>query len=214
MPSDSASSTPASGQKPKDVRQEIANVVNSKHNTKWTELQVKSKIAYVKSKYREATKLDSTGQGAQVNAKQLKVCPEFTRLHEVYGGRLAANPPPLRQSMHFGNGCAASEITDDESSGLETQDDTLDTDFNTDSQMGPSNVAPPSKRRRGNGISSPAVLTNTIKKIQQLSDQYRLAYDQIKTELRQREQTVEIRERELTEKLLRLMEDWNRLAEE
>ncbi|KAF9144015.1 hypothetical protein BGX30_014104 [Mortierella sp. GBA39] len=79
--------------------------------------------------------LNSTGQGAQVSPKQLEVCPEFTRLHEVYGGSLAANPPPPKQSVHFGDGPATSEITDDESSDLEPQDDTSDTDFNAGIQV-------------------------------------------------------------------------------
>ncbi|KAF9092284.1 hypothetical protein BGX29_010532, partial [Mortierella sp. GBA35] len=177
-------------QKPKDIRQEIANVVNSQHNTNWTELQVKSKIGYVKTKYHEAAKMNSTGQGAQVTSKQLEVCPEFTRLHE---------------------------ITDDESSDLEPHEDTSDIDFNAGSQAEPFNVVPPNKRRRGNGVAgimSPAVLATSVEEFKQMSDQHRLAYDETKIELSQREQAVEIRERELTEKLLRLAEDSNRLAEE
>jgi hypothetical protein len=122
---------PISGQKPKDIRQEIAKVVNSKHNTKWTEGQVKSKIAYVKSKFREAAKMNSTGQGAQVSSKQLEVYPEFPRLHEVYGGNLAANPSPPRQSTHFGDRPTVSEVTDDESSSLDPHDDNFDNDFNS-----------------------------------------------------------------------------------
>ncbi|KAG0284190.1 hypothetical protein BGZ96_011447, partial [Linnemannia gamsii] len=208
--------TPVSGQKPKDVRQEIAGVVNSKHNTKWTELQVKSKIAYVRAKYREATMLNSTGQGAQVNAKQLEVCPEFTRLYKVYGESLAAtmNPTPPKQSVHFGNGRAASEIADDESSNLESQEVSSDTDSNTDSRGEPPNVDPPNKRRRGNGTSSLDVLMTSTKIVQQLLDHYQLTYVQSRTELRQLEQAVEIRERELMEKSLGLMENSNRLAEE
>lgn len=115
---------PISGQKPKDVRQEIANVVNNKHNTKWTEGQVKSKIAYVKSKYREAAKKNSTGEGAQVSNEQLEVCPEFLRLHEVYGGSLSANPLPPKQTADFGEAHTAPEFTDEDSSDFEDPSDT------------------------------------------------------------------------------------------
>ncbi|OAQ26926.1 hypothetical protein K457DRAFT_157300 [Linnemannia elongata AG-77] len=203
---------PVSGQKPKDIRQEIANVVNNKHNTKWTELQVKSKIAYVKSKYRDVAKMNSTGLGAQVVAKQLEVCPEFTRLHEVYGRILAVNPPLPKQSAHFEDGPTTTyEITDDESSDLEPHEDASDTDLNA----APSSIAPPNKRRRGNGISSPAELKTSIERIKQLSEQYRVVYDETKNELRQREQAVETRERELAEKLLRLSDEARvRLREE
>ncbi|KAF9116841.1 hypothetical protein BGW39_002571, partial [Mortierella sp. 14UC] len=202
------------GQKPKDIRQEIARVVNSKHNTKWTELQVKSKIAYVRTKYREAAKMNSTGQGSQVSSKQLEVCPEFSRLHEVYGGNLAANPPPPKQSVNFGDGPAASEITDDESSDLDPHEDTFDNDSNAGSHAESSNVTPSNKRRKVNGSVSSIVLTNSIEELKHASDQHRQAYDESRNELRQREQTVEIREREVSEKLLRLAEDSNRLAEE
>lgn len=111
--------TPIPGQRPKDIRQEIANVVNNKHNTKWTEIQVKSKIAYVKAKYREAAMLSSTGQEAQVSTRQLEICPEFARLYNVYGGNLSANPPSPKQMADFGGGRMVTEITDDESSELE-----------------------------------------------------------------------------------------------
>ncbi|KAF8949227.1 hypothetical protein BGZ52_006016 [Haplosporangium bisporale] len=190
---------PISGQKPKDIRQEIANVVNNKHNTKWTEGQVKSKIAYVKSKYREAAKKNSTGQGAQVSNEQLEVCPEFLRLHEVYGGSLSANPLPPKQTADFGEAHTAAEFSDEDSSDLE---DPSDTDSHTDSQSKSVN-----KRRKGNGVSSPAVFASSIEKIQQLSDQHRMSYDSTRSELRQREQAIEIRERDLTEKLFRTAEE-------
>ncbi|KAF9336560.1 hypothetical protein BG006_008245 [Podila minutissima] len=200
---------PVSGQKPKDIRQEIANIVNKKHNTAWTELQVKSKIAYSKTKYREAMKLNSTGKGARVSCEQLDLCPEFVRLHQVYGGNLAANPPPPRQSTYFGDEPTAYDISDNESSDLEAHDETSDTDVHDDSPLEPVN-----KRRKGNSITSPEILTTFIDRMQQLSYQHRQAYDENRSELRQRELAIEARERELTEKLLRVAQDLNRLAEE
>ncbi|KAG0333443.1 hypothetical protein BG000_009157 [Podila horticola] len=84
-------------QKPKDIRQKITNVVNNKHKTKCTKVQVQSKIAYIKTKYREAAQLNS-GHGAQVSTKQLQIYPEFTRLHDVYGRSPSANPLPPKQT--------------------------------------------------------------------------------------------------------------------
>ncbi|KFH63680.1 hypothetical protein MVEG_10373 [Podila verticillata NRRL 6337] len=191
---------PISGQKQKDICREIANVVNYKHNTNWSEGQVKSKIAYVKAKYREAAVLSSTGQEAQVFTRQLEICPEFARLYYVYGGNLSANPPSPKQMQmaDFGGGHTVTEITDDESSELEE----AYTDTHTDSQS-----EPVTKRRRENGVSAPAVFATFIERVQQLSDRHRLSYHETRTELRQREQAVEIRERDLMERLFRIAEE-------
>ncbi|KAF9320849.1 hypothetical protein BG003_004630 [Podila horticola] len=115
-------------QKPKDILQKIANVVNSKHNTKCTKVQVQSKIAYIKTKYRETAQLNS-GHGAQVSTKQLEIYPEFTQLHDVYGRSPSANLLPPKQTAKFGEGHTAPEITDDGSSDLE---ETSDIDTHTD----------------------------------------------------------------------------------
>jgi hypothetical protein len=56
--------TPIAGQRQADLHREICLLVNSKHKTSWTEAQVKSKITYAKSKYREAAGFNSTGEEA------------------------------------------------------------------------------------------------------------------------------------------------------
>lgn len=63
------------------------------------------------------------------------------------------------------------------------------------------------KRRRGNGVSAPAVFATSIEKFQQISYQHQLAYDQARNELRRREQAIEIRERDFMEKLLRTADE-------
>ncbi|KAF9275712.1 hypothetical protein BGZ74_003865 [Mortierella antarctica] len=200
---------PISRQKPKDICQEIGNIINKKHNTAWTELQVKSKIMYSKTKYHEAMKLNSTGNRAQVSSEQLDICPEFVQLHQVYGGNLAVNPPPPRQSAYFGDEPSAYDISDNESSNLEAHDETSDTDVHNNSPLEPVN-----KHQKGNSIMPPEILTTSIDRMQQLSDQHQQAYDENRTELRQRELVIEAHEHELTEKLLRVVQDSNQLAEE
>ncbi|KAF9082192.1 hypothetical protein BGX27_004615 [Mortierella sp. AM989] len=213
---------PIAGQKPKDIRQEVARFVNSRHNTKWTELQVKSKIAYTKQKYREATKLNSIGQG-HVTTKQLEICPEFTRLHEVYGARLATNPPPPRRSESFGDELIAADETDDECGDLEDPSDTNpnsnsdaqykdlqgDQDKNEDAHAGPSN-----KHRKGNDLISPTSLSKSVEKMQEMTDQQLKAYDENMNRMRQRELAVEQREKELSEKLLGLAQEASKRAQE
>ncbi|KAG0331206.1 hypothetical protein BG004_001775, partial [Podila humilis] len=220
---------PVSGQEPKDIRQEIANVVNNKHNTVWTEDQVKSKIAYVKSKYREAAaaKKNSTGkEGAQQvsddknssSNEQLEICPEFVRLHKVYGESLSANlpflGPPPRQIANYGESHTAIELPDEDSSDLE---DPSDTESHTGNAVLHRQVTDVirfkliNKRHKGNNnsiFSSPSIYATSIDKLQQLLEQeHRIAYDDdIRSELRQRERAVEIRERDLVEKLLLMTE--------
>ncbi|KAF8977673.1 hypothetical protein BGZ52_006825, partial [Haplosporangium bisporale] len=63
------------------------------------------------------------------------------------------------------------------------------------------------KRQKSNSVSSSAVFATSIEKIQELSDQHRMAYDSSRSELMQREQAIEIRERDLTEKLFRIAEE-------
>ncbi|KAF9900347.1 hypothetical protein EC991_007466 [Linnemannia zychae] len=48
-----------SGQRKSDLHKEICRLINNKHNTSWTEAQVKAKITYAMSKYREAAALSS-----------------------------------------------------------------------------------------------------------------------------------------------------------
>ncbi|KAG0000621.1 hypothetical protein BGZ79_005720 [Entomortierella chlamydospora] len=206
---------PESGQKPTDVRQEIANFVNSRHNTKWTEIQVKSKIAYTKVRYREAAHLNPTGQG-NVTAKQLEICPEFMRLREVYGGSLDANPPPPRQSVSFGDKSAAVNDTDEESSDLDATRDSPDSNphANTQTDLSYENEGPANKRRKDSAFMSPTMHSTSVEMLQNLSEQQIMANYERKTELRQRELVIEQRERELTEKLFRLSEETSRRAEE
>ncbi|KAF9333001.1 hypothetical protein BG006_004096, partial [Podila minutissima] len=66
---------------------------------------------------------------------------------------------------------------------------------------------PVNKRQKVNGVSSLAVFATSIEKIQQLSDQHRLAYDNTMSQLRQREQAVETRERDFNQKLVRTAEE-------
>ncbi|KAF9273844.1 hypothetical protein BGZ74_004615 [Mortierella antarctica] len=199
---------PVAGQKQQDIRNEICQLVNRKHNTNWTEPQVKSKITYVKKKYREAAALNSTGEGtSSVRQKQEEVCPLFERLHPVLGSSLSANPPPFRQSGSKRDEIASSDDSDEESSDLDVQEEASSV---TDDHY---SVAHPSKRRKGEGLT-PTSLNNTIDRMQQYSDRQLQLYDQTKSELQVRQEAVDKRERELAEKLMRMSEEANKRAEE
>ncbi|KAF9272299.1 hypothetical protein BGZ74_005337, partial [Mortierella antarctica] len=117
---------PIAGQRQSDLHKEICRLVNSKHNTSWTEAQVKSKITYAKAKYREAVGLNSTGEGP-VLQRQEEICPLFLRLHTVLGGSLSANPLPPRQTGSKDQETVSSDDSEEESSDLEALDNTFDT---------------------------------------------------------------------------------------
>jgi hypothetical protein len=119
---------PIPGQRQADLHREICRLVNSKHKTSWTEAQVKSKITYAKSKYREAAGLNSTGEESVLH-KQEEICPLFVRLHAVLGGNLSANPPSPRRTggKRQREDPVSSDDSEEESSDLEPLDDTPDT---------------------------------------------------------------------------------------
>ncbi|KAG0354916.1 hypothetical protein BGZ54_001415, partial [Gamsiella multidivaricata] len=66
----------------------------------------KSKIAYAKKKYDQARAISQqTGAGdteqETLREQMLSICPHFDKVHAVYGGSLARNPPPPNQSVTF-----------------------------------------------------------------------------------------------------------------
>jgi hypothetical protein len=108
-------------------------LVNNKHNTSWSEAQVKAKITYTKSKYREAAALNnSTGEGPGLLHKQEVICPMFVRLHTVLGGSLSVNPPPPpppppRQTGGRGEDLVTSDDSEEDTSDVEIPTNATDT---------------------------------------------------------------------------------------
>lgn len=98
---------PTAGHRPADIHKEIAEIVNSKHNTTWDAVAVKSKIAYTKKKYDAARKLaNATGAGdteeITLTDSMLDECPFYEKLHRVYIGSLKRNAPPPKQPLRLG----------------------------------------------------------------------------------------------------------------
>lgn len=97
---------PTAGHRPADIHKEIADIVNTKHNTTWDAVAVKSKIAYTKKKYDAARKLaNSTGAGdteeTTLKDAMLDECPFYDKLHSVYIGSLKRNAPPPKQPLRL-----------------------------------------------------------------------------------------------------------------
>ncbi|KAI8604346.1 hypothetical protein EDD21DRAFT_350999 [Dissophora ornata] len=94
-----------SGQKVKDIHKEIAMYINDAYaleNIVWSEEQVKSKIQYIKQKYKDAKNMTLIGEGSMdsdtLRARLEKICPPFERLDAVMGSSLSANTPPFTRS--------------------------------------------------------------------------------------------------------------------
>ncbi|KAF8947644.1 hypothetical protein BGZ47_008411 [Haplosporangium gracile] len=113
---------------------------------------------------------------------------------------LAANPSPPRQTSSRGYEPVPAEDTDEESSDIELIDDSALSDTPTDRRS----AGPPSKRRKGNSVFD---ASSTLDRIERFSAQQKQTYDDTKADLRQREQAIEQRERELTERLFRIAEE-------
>ncbi|KAF9544985.1 hypothetical protein EC957_011482 [Mortierella hygrophila] len=210
-----AKETPIAGQRQADLHKELCRLVNNKHNTSWTEAQVKSKITYAKSKYREAAGLNSTGEGPVLH-KQEEICPLFVRLHTVLGGSLSANLPPPRQTggRRQREDPASSDDSEEESSDLESLDDTSDTTSHPDTNAsGYHGTLRHNKRRKGETLTT-AILNNTVDKMYQLADKQINASDRSNADLRARELAVANQERELAGKLLQIADEASKRAEE
>ncbi|KAF9200166.1 hypothetical protein BGZ59_003444 [Podila verticillata] len=95
---------PTPGNKPIDVRKEIAAAVNNAEGTDWTEVTVKSKLQYVRKRYMEAKalKVSSTGEGTigtvTLDSRVKEICPVYERLATVLSGSLVNNGPPPVQA--------------------------------------------------------------------------------------------------------------------
>ncbi|KAF9411040.1 hypothetical protein BGZ76_005400 [Entomortierella beljakovae] len=97
---------PTAGKKAVNIHLEIAKYVNGIHETDWTGDTVESKLQYMKKKYSEArTILSSTRAGdtdeTTLHDQVIAICPEYDRIHAVYGGSLLKNPPRPRQSVVY-----------------------------------------------------------------------------------------------------------------
>ncbi|CAO3563689.1 unnamed protein product [Mortierella alpina] len=89
---------PRAGSRVQDIHQEIINWIKAERNVELGSLEVKSKIGYIRKKYREALALKSTGVGGDVLHSQEAWCPPFERLHAVFSSSLSSNPPECRSS--------------------------------------------------------------------------------------------------------------------
>ncbi|KAF9154864.1 hypothetical protein DFQ26_009932 [Actinomortierella ambigua] len=203
---------PVSGQKTKDLHKEIAALVNSVHNVQWTPVQVKSKIAYTRTKYREAAKMNSTYQGSDVVFKQLEICPLYTRLHEVYNGNLAANPPAPRQTTRLVQESTLFVSSEEEDSSDIDDSDDLSVTQSIRGAIGRSSDGPASKRRKVHNGANGSDVSSVMDRIEQMTRQH---MQEMKADLRRRELAIEQRERELMDKLLRTAGDaWERLQKD
>ncbi|KAF9968499.1 hypothetical protein BGZ70_003353 [Mortierella alpina] len=81
-----------------DIHQEIVHWIKAEQNVDLSAQQVKSKIAYMKRKYREALAMNPTGFGRDIRHRQEAWCPPFERLHAVFNSSLSSSPPECRSS--------------------------------------------------------------------------------------------------------------------
>lgn len=86
-----------SGQKPADVKRQLAKRINEQEGTDWTPEQLKTKLQYLTRRYDQARKIkNSTGEGdteTETLKKRIEdICPVFDRLSEVFETDLDRNP--------------------------------------------------------------------------------------------------------------------------
>ncbi|KAF9945738.1 hypothetical protein BGZ72_001060 [Mortierella alpina] len=103
---------PVAGSRVQDIHQEIADWIKAERNVDLGAKQIKSKIGYIKRKYREALALSSTGVGENVRQRQEGQCPPFERLHAVFNSSPSLHPPDCRSSEDRPVRSAAIDLSD------------------------------------------------------------------------------------------------------
>ncbi|KAF9272639.1 hypothetical protein BGZ74_005161, partial [Mortierella antarctica] len=97
---------PTSGQRAIDLYDEISKYVFTKHKVNWDVKHVKYRMINARRKYDAARELSEfTGGGEtsdleSLRKEMLSLCPPFDCLHAVWGGTLARDPPPLRETCN------------------------------------------------------------------------------------------------------------------
>ncbi|KAF9346293.1 hypothetical protein BGX26_002214 [Mortierella sp. AD094] len=127
---------PTSGKKPRDLYQEIADYVNSIHDTDWTH--------------------ETTGEGdtdkETLREKIRAICPEYERSHAVYSSSLSKNPPSPKQSTVFSDDEVEDKDDGDNNNGISdsisepTVEELLDRQSTVDEVE--SNIGEPERKRR------------------------------------------------------------------
>ncbi|KAG0370557.1 hypothetical protein BGZ54_005787 [Gamsiella multidivaricata] len=200
-----------------DLRKEIAKYVNDAHaheNLAWTDEQVKSKLQYVKQKYKEVKNMSLTGEGVTgpeesdiLRARQEKVCPPFERLDAVMSSSFSASPASYRQSTAMLDDkvdASDSEGYLSEIEESEDNDDIISVSTFTVSQANGTKEGPPKKRQRVNNTNEAAAIPASMHEMKETADRQTWSQEKQRRELRQREQVIEQRKWQLIERMLRI----------
>ncbi|KAF8930579.1 hypothetical protein BGZ58_008164 [Dissophora ornata] len=206
-----------SGQKVKDIHKEIAMYINDAYaleNIVWSEEQVKSKIQYIKQKYKDAKNMTLIGEGSMdsdtLRARLEKICPPFERLDAVMGSSLSANTPPFTRSTAILNDeihTAYSENDLSDIDELESNSDILSVSINAERQTNGARENPSNKRRRTNDAVAATAVAAGMHDMNDIIGIQLRSQDEQRNEVRQREQAIELGELQFIERLLRIEAD-------
>ncbi|KAG0247564.1 hypothetical protein BG011_001296 [Mortierella polycephala] len=204
---------PTAGNRPGDVRKEIAAFVNRTEGTSWTEATVKAKLQYVKKRFMDAKDLKERTAGkrnlgaATFEGRARDICPVYEKLARVLSGSLVSNgPPPVQAGPKRG-------FTFDE----ETEEEISDNDdepASSDMEAQVTKVAKPGPAKKRNKDGDLAVMVSTSDSFHQTVNQ-RMDTD-TEERVRLQEERVKLQEERvrLQEERVRLQEDTLRMREE
>ncbi|KAI7828823.1 hypothetical protein BC939DRAFT_443050 [Gamsiella multidivaricata] len=122
---------PVAGQRAIDLYDEISKAVYDKHRVTWDNNHVKYRIINARKKYDAARALSEVTGGGEtrdvdaLRKEMLVLCPPFDRLDAVWGGTLARDPPPPRETCNR---------RDEEYYNIETSPEVIETDEDEDNQ--------------------------------------------------------------------------------
>ncbi|KAG0212276.1 hypothetical protein BGX31_001530 [Mortierella sp. GBA43] len=167
---------------------DIAKHINSIHGTKWNRDTLNNALCFLRSSYDRAKKILESTRGniekdATLRDKVLTVCPPFEKLQTVF-------EPPLKRP-HLQPGEPADS------------DDTIDMGY--DDHPTEDETTPHSSRgskRRKTEKTDVATFQDRVIQTMQASDRWSIAMDGVMADIRRRQEVLEAREKDLTDRLL------------
>ncbi|KAG0212197.1 hypothetical protein BGX31_001534 [Mortierella sp. GBA43] len=187
---------------------DIAKYINSKHGTRWNRNTAYNTLRFVQSRYCQAKKILASGEGRNTEAdstlrdKILTVCPPFEKLHTVFETPVAGLHLPPVQTLTSQPGEPSSSKTL-LSRDMVDQDGIDDMDYDDQPTEDETTLylSRGSKRRKTEKIGA-STLQDQITQTMQASDRQHIPMDDATGDLRRRQEVLEAREKDLTDRLL------------
>ncbi|KAG0212277.1 hypothetical protein BGX31_001531, partial [Mortierella sp. GBA43] len=187
---------------------DIAKHINSIHGTNWDQQTVSNRLYRLKAKYDQAKEILTIANGGKntedtkLRYRVLAVCPPFEKLRNVFGTPFERLHLPPEQTLPPQHGEPAESRTPLSPSIMDqNRSDDMDSDGQPTEDETATHSSRGSKRRK---TEKTAVATSQdhIRQTTQASDRQHIPMDDVIGDIRRRQEVLEAREKDLTDRLL------------